>query len=102
MLRAPPPAWAAGPEPAAPALPGPTAIPMVPSYPEQLHDEDEGLWRPLQLVQVVVARAVVVEHVAHAAAMLLAFQGVPALRDSPHALGHQGVHAGVLQGESPA
>lgn len=75
---------------------------MVPSYPEQLHDEDEGLWRPLQLVQVVVARAVVVEHVAHAAAMLLAFQGVPALCNPPHALGHQGVHAGVLQGERPA
>lgn len=77
--------------------------PCHPPYPEQLHDEEEGLWRPLQLVQVIVARAVVVKHVAHATAVLLALQGVPSLCNPPHAPGDQGVHACVLQGgEHPA
>jgi len=41
---------------------------------------------------------VVVKHVAHATAVLLPFQGVPAFRDPPHAPGDQGVHACVLRG----
>lgn len=85
--------WAVGTEP----LPRPFPVTLPSPYPEQLHDEDEGLRCPLQLVQVIVARAVVVKHVAHAAAVLLPFQGVPALRDPPHALGDQGIHPRVLQ-----
>lgn len=76
--------------------------PHRPPYPEQFHDEDQGLWCPLQLVQVIVARAVVVKHVAHATAVLLAFQRVPSLCDPPHAPGDQGIHACVLQeGSTP-
>jgi len=72
-------------------------LPFAPPHPDELHDEEEGLGLLHQLVQVVVAQAVVGEHVGHAARVDVPVHRVFALGDAPHALGHQGVDAGVLQ-----
>lgn len=70
---------------------------MVFPHLEQLQDKEEGLRFLHQLIQVLVAEAVVGEHVGHAARVDVPVHRVFALCYAPHTLGHQWVDAGVLQ-----
>lgn len=66
------------------------------SHLEQLEDEVERFGLLHQLIQVVVAEAVVGEHVGHAARVHLPLDWVFAFCNASHALGHEWVNASVL------
>ncbi len=67
------------------------------SHLEQLQDEVQGFRFLHQLIQVVVAEAVVGEHVGHTARVDVPVHWVFALCDAPHTLGHKRIDAGVLE-----
>ena len=50
----------------------------------------------MQLVQVIIAQAVVGKHVGHATGVDVPVHGVLALRNAPQTLGHNGIEASVL------